>query len=60
MSQTQNQATTVMEIPHMDPWIIAGFFTLSYTGMNGSRMVMGDGTESSSRSAHDAIRTTRS
>ncbi|MEQ1794777.1 MAG: hypothetical protein ABL970_11350 [Nitrospira sp.] len=43
MIQTQTHITAVMDIPHPDPSITAGCFTLSYSGMDGSRMVMGDG-----------------
>lgn len=43
MIKTENSATAVMDIPHLDPSIMAGFSTLSYSGIAGSRMVMGDG-----------------
>lgn len=43
MIQAENSATAVMDIPHLDPSIMAGFSTVSYSGMAGSRMVMGDG-----------------
>lgn len=42
MIQTENSAPTVMDIPHLDPSIMAGVSTISYTGIAGSRMAMGD------------------
>jgi hypothetical protein len=43
MIQAENSATAFMDIPQLDPSIMAGFSPVSYSGMAGSRIVMGDG-----------------